>query len=299
MTEYRSMWKYLYRTPHRLDWIDVKGVSTRYIEMGDPSAPPVVLIHGTAGSLENFCANFHEYARHFHVYALDMLGCGWTDKPDFPYTVADYARHVRDFMDAVGLKSASMVGVSLGSWVAVRLAVDFPGSAERIISIAPAGIFPDRKTADEYMAGTQQRRRNAAGEPTWESIHTIFKALLLHEENIIDDLIAVRLDIYQNPALRANMPNLLHYMSYEFELSEEQWRTFPHPILAVAAVDKDDMFLPAAYKIAELAPQGAVIEVPGCDHWAQYEQPELFNDFSVKFLKGEPIPARVELATAE
>lgn len=107
-------------TAHRLAWIDVGGVRTRYLEAGPADGPVVVLLHGTAGQPRNFCANMADYAVHFRVIAIDMLGCGLTDKPDFDYLVKDYAEHACGVLDALGVEQAAVVGVSLGSWSARR-----------------------------------------------------------------------------------------------------------------------------------------------------------------------------------
>ena len=66
-----GIWQQIYATPHRLAWIDVGGVRTRMLEAGPPDAPAVLLLHGTAGSLENFCANVAALAAHFRVIAID------------------------------------------------------------------------------------------------------------------------------------------------------------------------------------------------------------------------------------
>ena len=114
-----SIWRHLFTTPHRLGFVDVQGVQTRYLEAGPVDGPAVLLLHGTAGSLENFCANYAAYAQHFRVIGIDMLGCGWTDKPDFDYQIRDYAEHARGVLDALNIDCASVVGVSLGSRVLI------------------------------------------------------------------------------------------------------------------------------------------------------------------------------------
>ncbi len=298
MNNYRSIWKYLFKVPHRLDWVDVKGIRTRFFEAGRPESPPLVLLHGTAGSLENFCANVGAYAPHFHIYAIDMVGCGFTDKPPYPYTVKRFAEHVVGFMDTMKITKASFVGVSLGSWVAARAAQDFPGRIDKIVMVAPAGIIPDRAAWDEYVAGVRKRRTQAAGVPTWESIRTVFTHLMLDEGNVIDDLVGVRLEIYQNPEINRSMANLLEPTKGEYVLTEDEWRALPNGILAIAAVDKRDVFLTHAYRIGEIAPHAQVVEITGCDHWAQFEQPDAFNGVTVPFLQGLPIPKRVEGARA-
>src|SRR5690606_29642423 len=179
MNNYKSIWKYLFRTPHRLNWVDVEGVSTRYLEAGTPGAPVLILLHGTAGSLENFCANYASYAEHFHVLGIDMLGCGATDKPDHDYLIENSATHPLVFMDALGLASASLIGVSLGSWVAAQAAHMAPSRIEKLIMVAPAGIIVDVEEERRVAEGVRKRRSAAATTPTWETVRAAMSGLML------------------------------------------------------------------------------------------------------------------------
>lgn len=284
MNNYKSVWKYLFRTPHLLDWIDVNGVSTRYLEVGNVGGPVLILLHGTAGSLENFCANYQAYAEHFHVFGIDMLGCGATDKPDHDYLIEHYAAHVEGFMQAKGIDSASIVGVSLGSWVGAAVAQTYPGRIEKLVMVAPAGIIVDAEEERRVAEGVRKRRSVAASSPTWETVRAAMGGLMLQPDDLIDDLIGIRLDIYQDPRMQAVMPHLLAFCLGGQDLSIEQWRALQLPILCIAAVDAPNMFLRNAYAIAETAPNVTLVEMHGCDHWAQFEQPEAFNKTSIEFL---------------
>lgn len=117
----------------------------------------VILLHGTAGSLENFSANYAAYAEHFRVIGLDMLGCGWTDKPDYDYLINHYAEHVRSFMDALGIDKAAVVGVSLGAWLAPRW--------RRHTRNASTGWFSCRRRASSPI----RRKSNASPKAAQES----------------------------------------------------------------------------------------------------------------------------------
>lgn len=283
--DYESIWKYLYRTPHRLDFVEVAGLRTRYLTAGAEDAPPLLLLHGTAGSIENFAANIAAYAEHFRVYVLDMLGCGWTDKPDYPYTPRRYAEHIVAFMDLMGLEHTDVVGVSLGSFVAVRVAQDNPGRIGKIVAVAPAGIITD---PEEYARNAKElidRRTKASTDPTWDSIRFVFKNLVLNEDRIVDDLVGIRLDIYRNPALQAAMPHLLTPKGVD-ALTWEEWAELPNEILSIAGVDKDNMFLANAYKIAEIGQNVTLWELAGVDHWAQFEVPAEFNARTISWLQG-------------
>src|SRR5215210_513168 len=85
-------------------YYDAAGVRTRCLEAG--SGPPLVLLHGTGGHAESWIRNVLPLAAQFHVYAIDMVGHGFTDKPALGYTPRDYAAHVVAFLDAVGVAKA-------------------------------------------------------------------------------------------------------------------------------------------------------------------------------------------------
>lgn len=251
---------------------------------GPENAPPVLLLHGTAGSLENFCANYADYAQHFRVIGIDMLGCGWTDKPDFDYQIHDYAEHIHGVMDVLGLERASVVGVSLGSWVGAWLAWTRPQRVSKLVMIAPAGIVIDPEEERRFAEGVRQRRSQAAAAPTWDSVANAMKGLVLKPETLMDELIAVRLEIYSDPRMKAAMPRLLAFTLGGQALSMEQWKSLTLPIQVYAAVDAPNMFLRNAYAIAQTAAHAELVEISGCDHWAQYEQPATFNESSIAFL---------------
>jgi pimeloyl-ACP methyl ester carboxylesterase len=224
-------------------------------------------------------------AGHFRVIALDMLGCGWTDKPDHDYLINDYAEHVRGFMDAMGIARAAVVGVSLGAWVGAALALAHPVRVEKLVLVAPAGIIIDPEEERRFAEGVRKSRSSAAAEPTWETVSAALKALLLDPEALSDELVAVRLEIYRDPRMKAAMPRLLAFSLGGQALSEEQWRSLTLPVQVIAAVDAPNMFLSNARAIARTAPNAQLVEIKDCDHWAQYEQPETFNRESIAFLQ--------------
>jgi 2-hydroxy-6-oxonona-2,4-dienedioate hydrolase len=288
MSAPKSIWQHLFDTPHRLGRVDARGVDTRYLEAGPPDAPAVLMLHGTAGSLENFCANVAAYARYFRVIAIDMLGCGRTDKPEHDYHVTDYAEHALAVMDALGVLQAGVVGVSLGSWVGAALALAHPDRVTSLVMVAPAGIVTDPEEEARVAEGVRKRRSAAAADPTWDTVAQAMKGLVLDPRTLADDLIAIRLAIYQDARMKSAMPRLLAFTLGGQALTEAQWRSLALPIQVIAAVDAPNMFLGNAYAIAKTAPNVQVVEMRGCDHWAQYEQPVAFNEANIAFLRSQP-----------
>ena len=282
---YRSVWTELLDTPFRQTWIDAGGLKTRFVQAGDPSNPPLVLMHGTAGSLENFAANIAAHARHFNCIAFDMIGSGMTDKPDYDYETEHYVKHAVDFLNALGVKKASVIGLSLGARVASRLAIGHPDRVEKLILLSATAYFPAKPIQDDI----KRSRSAAAANPTWDSIVEIFKGLFHDPDKVWDDLIATRLAIYSRADMKAAMPHILALLDSDVynrnRIPEGDWKRLLAPTLIVAAVDHQDVFLETARTIVKLIPNAKIVEMMHCSHWPQMEDANTFNKLSLEFLR--------------
>ena len=121
-------------------YIDVNGVRTRYRQAGG-DGPPVILIHGLGASAEIWSANISALASRHRVFVPDLPGFGLTVKPEWmDYGPGAYSRFVRDFMAALGIGRAALVGHSLGGGVALRVILDDPRRVDRLILVSSAGL---------------------------------------------------------------------------------------------------------------------------------------------------------------
>jgi 2-hydroxy-6-oxonona-2,4-dienedioate hydrolase len=281
---YRSIWTELLATPFRQGWIDAGRIKTRFLQAGNESNPPLIMLHGTAGSLENFAANIAAHAEHVNCIAFDMIGSGMTAKPDYDYETEHYVKHVADFFKAMDIRKASIIGLSLGARVASRFAIDHPENVERLILLSPTAYFPARPIQSDIKSS----RAAAAANPTWDSIREIFKGLFHDEKEIWDDLIATRLSLYSRPDMKQAMSHILALLDPEVynrnRIPDEAWRTLRAPTLVVAAVDHGDVFLDTARAIAKLIPNVTVFDMKHCSHRPQMEDPDTFNKRSLAFL---------------
>ena len=96
---YSSMWIDLLGVPFAQRWVDAGGIRTRYLETGSASQPALIFLHGTGGHAEAYCRNIGPHGRHFHTFSVDMIGHGFTDKPDIPLEIPRYVDHLVRFMD--------------------------------------------------------------------------------------------------------------------------------------------------------------------------------------------------------
>lgn len=286
--DYRSIWMYLKELDFRQGFIDVavKGspVRTRYAEAGSPDKPHVILLHGTGGHWETFAPNLAALSEHFHCVAIDMVGNGFSDKPDYDYEIAVYVEHVLGVMDHFGIQRANFVAMSLGAWVASTIAVHHPDRVSKVILMSPAG----KEAAASNMARIRAERTKAVNEPTWESLHAVFAHLIADEANRLPDLIGLRRAIYQRDDTRETIDHLLILQDAAARdrnlIPEDQWKSITAPVMVVASGRDHGVYQQTATSIALLIPHAEVFEMPDVRHWPHFEDPESFNSAAVSFL---------------
>lgn len=282
---FRSIWSELRETAFRQGWIDAGGIRTRYVQAGPEDGPPLLMVHGTGGSWECFCANLAAFSKHFNCYAFDTVGAGFSSKPDIDYEIPVYVEHVRSFMQAVGVDKASILGVSLGAWIAVRFALTYPEKTQSLMLVSAAGLLTDAQTSSDIKGA----RYKAVDDPSWENVSAVFKGLILEEQNRIDDFVGVRQAVYRQPGMRRAMEHILCLQEPGLRarnlIAEDEWRSLQAPTLLIGAVDHKDIFLETAQRVSTLIPKAEYVEIRRTSHWSQFESPEAFNRAGLDFLQ--------------
>jgi len=126
-------------TPLRFADVQLRtGVRLRYAEQGDPQGEAVILLHGLSDSWFSFSRILPLLPSSLHVFALDQRGQGDSDRPASGYTMADLGDDVLAFMDTMHLRQATIIGHSMGSFVAQRVAIIAPERVRRLVLIGSA-----------------------------------------------------------------------------------------------------------------------------------------------------------------
>lgn len=121
------------------------GVTLSYAEQGDPGGVPVVLLHGYTDSWRSYDLVRPLLPAAMRVIALSFRGHGTSDRPGSDYTPSELAGDVRDFLDALRLPRAVIVGHSMGSAIAQRVAIDYP---DRVLGLVLVATFRTLKGHD-------------------------------------------------------------------------------------------------------------------------------------------------------
>jgi 2-hydroxy-6-oxonona-2,4-dienedioate hydrolase len=116
----------------------VYGQNIRYIEAGQ--GPVVILLHGLGANKETWGGNFAAFSSKYHVYALDQLGFGHSDKPLLEYKIGTWVDFLQSFMKSQNLTKATLVGNSLGGWIALDFTLQRPEMVDKLVLVDAAGL---------------------------------------------------------------------------------------------------------------------------------------------------------------
>jgi len=284
---YRSLWGDLRGASFAQGYLDAGGIRTRYLHSGSKGAPVLVMLHGTGGHAECYSRNLAAHGAHFDTYAIDMVGHGWSDKPDQPYEIDVYVEHLRAVLDALGCERAHISGESLGGWVGARFALKYARRLDRLVLNTTGGAT----MIPAVMAKIKQTSRAAVENPTWESVRARLEWLMADPASVTDDLIACRQAIYQQPGFLRALENILVLQEPEIRLpnnlTDGEWAAIRAPTQVVWTSHDPTAPESLGRRLAALIPDARFALMQDCGHWPQFEDPLTFNRLHIDFLLGK------------
>jgi pimeloyl-ACP methyl ester carboxylesterase len=127
------------------------GVLVHYAEQGDPAGEPIVFVHGWPDSWFSFSRILPLLPPAYRAFSIDQRGFGDSERPAAGYSIDQFAVDVVAFLDAVGVGRATLVGHSMGSFVARRAAETRPERVRRLVLIGSA-VSPVNDVLREVQA---------------------------------------------------------------------------------------------------------------------------------------------------
>lgn len=263
--------------------IDVNGIQTNYHRMG--SGKPLFLIHGSGPGVSawaNWRLVMPSLAERFEVVAPDIVGFGYTDRPQgFEYNMANWRDHLLGFADALGLERFSVVGNSFGGGLATSMAVNHPDRVDRLILMGAAGIsFPLTEGLDAVWGY----------EPSLENMKALMKTFAWSKD-IADnsDLAELRYRASIQPgfheAFSAMFPAPRQNGIEDLATPEDQIRQIAAPTLIVHGRDDQVIPLENSYRFHQLIDNSQLHVYGQCGHWTQIEKAAEFSQLVTNFLE--------------
>ncbi|CAA9892982.1 Alpha/beta hydrolase fold protein [Candidatus Methylobacter favarea] len=256
------------------------GVDLAFEEFGRQDDLPLIILHGFFASSRNWRSVAEKLSAEFHVYALDLRNHG--NSPHHP--LMDYPAMAADlllFLDNHRLKSASLLGHSMGGKVAMWFALNYPGYVHKLIvvDIAPVSYphsFDELILAlKELPLGEISNRKQAEMRLASAIPALSYRQFLLQNLVLKNSAYCWRidLDIFYRMA-----PNIIAFPD------ASHLAPFTGEALFIAGEDSDYI---KPDDIAGLFPQATLKVIAKAGHWLHVQQPEVFIALVEKFLQHE------------
>jgi 2-hydroxy-6-oxonona-2,4-dienedioate hydrolase len=280
-----SFWNAVQEVEFCQRWIDAGGVRTRILEAGQGERA-VLLLHGVQGHLEVWLPTIRALAASHRVIAIDMLGHGFTARPDRPYEIKDYIAHALAVLDALGIRRATFMGSSLGGWVSARTAAQHPERVEKLVLVSPAGLTAD----PAVMAKLKSLGEKAASTPGPEGVRERLKFVIHDPAHVTEELVQARWAIYSRPDYRAALKNINILQDMQTRernlLRREELASIRASTLVVWTDHDPTASLDTGREYQRLIPGAQFVVIRNCSHIPSLERPEEFNHIVVDFLQG-------------
>ena len=274
---HNSIWSDLTQVSFTQGYLDAGGIRTRFLSSGSPDKPLLLLLHGTGGHAEAYTRNLAAHGEHFYTVAIDMIGHGWSDKPDGGYEIADYGAHVLAVMQALGRRRAHVSGESLGGWVAAWLALNHPDKVDRLVLNTAGGWTAH----PEVMERIKRLSMEAVEDPNPSRIRTRLEFLMHDVSKVNDDLVETRRAIYAQPGFPSVMAKVLRLQEMDIRrrnmFSDDETRRIAKRTLVLWTSHDPTASPEEGKRIADLIPEARYEVMNGCGHWPQFEDAGKFN----------------------
>lgn len=238
----------------------VFGQTIRYYDVG--SGPPLVLIHGIGGDADDWAFCFNALAASHRVIALDMLGFGRSDKPYVDYSIAVFVEVLERFLLSLDIGRASVVGHSLGGWVAASFALRSPEAVARLVLIDSAGVWGEmRELPVDLHVSTLAHMRE------------IFQHLFYDKTLISDALVEFA---YANHLARGDgytIHSVLENLRGGRERLDDCIGDLRVPTLVIWGANDEIIPLEIGRRIHQLVPGASLEIIPQCGHLPELEKP--------------------------
>jgi pimeloyl-ACP methyl ester carboxylesterase len=262
-------------------YTDVNGISTHYHESGQGEA--VLLIHGSGPGVTawaNWRLIFPKLSENFRVFAPDIVGFGYTDRPEnVEFGVETWTNHLIHFIEEVVQSRVHIIGNSLGGALALHIAHKRPDLVGKMVLMGAAGLPFKLTYGLDKVWGY---------EPSVENMKKLLQIFAYNQDFATDELAELRYQASIQPGLQEAFSEMFSEPRQEklnqLALPEEEIKKIENEVLMVHG--RDDLVIPyqeTSLKFLDLLPNSELHIFSKCGHWTQIEKKAEFAQLCKNF----------------
>ena len=270
------------------------GVVVSYVTGGPSDAPVVVLLHG--GGVDNALLSWGAAAETlatagYRVVAPDDPGYGESPLPDFPVTVPHLIDYLTEFIERLGLRDVSLVGVSMGGAMALGYTLAQPENVRRLVLVGSYGI-QDKSPAHALsyvmvrIPGLAKLSTKLMSHSRWLMSHSV-RQIVRNESSLTPELMDQVMEAARHPTASTAFAQFQrdeiqrHGMKTNFT---SRLGEILQPVLIVQGNRDIGVPVEAARRAADLLPNSRLVVFDGAGHWTQRDCPARFTELMLAHL---------------
>jgi pimeloyl-ACP methyl ester carboxylesterase len=242
--------------------------------------PPLILLHGLLGSLNNWLPLARKFAERFKVFAVDQRNHGLSPhSPEFGYD--HMARDLHELMSAQGLTSAHLLGHSMGGKTAMQFALLYPDQVEKlaVVDISPRAHLPRQSGTLQALLSLDLRKFQHRAE-----MDAALAASVPDEELRQFLLTNVARDKAAAFHWKANLSAIWENRRI-LGAALEAKSPFSKAALFIRGGKSDYVTDADLDLIRQMFPQAVLQTIPEAGHWVHADAPEEFHGMVMEFLR--------------
>ena len=265
------------------------GIRTNYHDAGEGF--PLLMIHGSGPGVSawaNWRLVMPELAKRARVIAPDMVGFGFTDRPEGQkYTMDVWVEQAVGMLDALGIERADLVGNSFGGALALALTIRHPHRVRRMVLMGSVGVPFEITPGLDAVWGY---------EPSFENMRRIMDYFAWDRSLVNDELAKLRFEASIRPGFQesfsAMFPAPRQRWVDAMTSTEQDIRAIPHETLVIHGRDDQVIPLSTSLMLANWISRSQLHVFGRCGHWTQIEHSARFarlvGDFLAEAQADEP-----------
>jgi 2-hydroxy-6-oxonona-2,4-dienedioate hydrolase len=247
----------------------VFGQNIRYYEAGQ--GPVVILLHGLGAVKEIWMPSFGALAPKYHVYTIDQIGFGHSDKPLLDYKIATFVDFLYGFMQAQNISKATLVGNSLGGWIALDFTAQHPGLVDKLVLVDSAGLPWTRAASVDLNASSLAGMR------------AVLESIFYNKKMVTDEsVLRIFTDHVRNNDSYTIQRTLAGFATPQFE--DARLASIHAPTLVVWGREDELIPLASGEKLRDGIAKAKLVVFEQCGHVPEIEKPAEFNQALLEFL---------------
>jgi pimeloyl-ACP methyl ester carboxylesterase len=255
--------------------IAVFGQKIHYIEAG--LGPTVILLHGLGGSSQNWAFTIGPLSQQFHVVVPDQIGFGKSDKPVINYRVRTYVDFLNEFCKQLKIDRATLVGNSMGGWIAAAYTIAFPDKVERLVLADTTGYAPPANFDYKSLYGLNPSTREGMKQMAMK----VFFNKAFTTDDVIDKVLAQRMSAGDGYTINS----LIESVGRREDFLDGQLEKIKAPTLIVWGREDGLVALSEGERLNKDIANSKLVVFDRCGHFPQVEKAREFNAALLEFLK--------------